>query len=210
MADHKKTPDILGSLLSGDPEMKKPADLPVSRGPAPEVPASQHAGIPVDQNTIKTASQLAGIPVDQNTIKTASQYAGIPVDQNTIKTASQLAGIPVSQNTIKTASQLAGIPVDQNAVKPARKKKEPADPAPVPAKEQEEAPVDKVKATFYIATETVEALEEGWSRLRKLVPKDLRGQVSKSLMVELAIQMALEELQVKGIKSLLARKARKE
>lgn len=116
---------------------------------------------------------------------------------------------PAGQTTGQPQSQPTGIPASQNTIKPARKKKEPV-AKPAPAKEQEEAPGDKVKATYYLATEVVEALEDGWIKLRKLTPKELRGQVSKSMIVELAVQMALDELESKGIKSLLAKKARKE
>ncbi len=119
------------------------------------------------------------------------------------KPAEQASTTPEYHNT--------GMPVSQSAIKPARKKKEPAAAeAPAPAKEQEEAPGEKAKATFYISSEVIEALEDGWIRLRKLTPKERRGQVSKSLIVELAIQMALEDLESKGVKSLLAKKASKE
>jgi len=52
----------------------------------------------------------------------------------------------------------------------------------------------------------VEALEEGWLELRKLADKKDRGQISKSLIVELALQLALEDLEKKGADSSLARR----
>ena len=130
MADRKKTPDILGSLL-GD--------------------------------TIKPEYHNTGIPEYHNDSK--------PVRKSTGKTVSKPTSKPVSQ-----------------------KKAEPQEPA------------EKVKATYYLDTEVVEALEEGWMELRKLADKKDRGQISKSLIVELALKLALDELKAKGVNSLLAKK----
>jgi hypothetical protein len=143
MADRKKTPDILGSLLGG-------ADI--------ETPKKTE-----DQNTIKPEYHKDSKPEVKPTIKPVRQKTSPPKDKDLI----------------------AG-------------------------KEQEEAPGDKVKATYYISSEIVEALEEGWIQLRRLTPKDQRSQISKSLIVELALQTALEELDNKGSKSLLAKKAKKD
>ena len=138
MADRKKTPDILGSLL-GD--------------------------------TIKPEYHNTGIPEYQNTSKPELQPTSKPVKQPTIKPAGKPTSKPVSQK-----------------------------------KAQAEEPAEKVKATFYLDSKAVESLEGGWMELRKLADKKSRGQISKSLMVELALQMALEDLQKKGSDSLLARK----
>lgn len=113
---------------------------------------------------------------------------------------------PVSQDTGIPVSQQAVIPASQQASKPARKKAV-TKPAQAPAKKAEQAPGDKVKATFYLSEDTVEALEAGWLQLRKLVSKDQRSQVSKSLIVQLALQIALEELKSKKAQSQLAKKA---
>jgi len=149
MADRKKTPDILGSLLGEVKETPKKTE---------------------DQNTIKPEYHKAGIPEYHKDSK--------PEVKPTIKPVRQKA------SPLKDKDQIAG-------------------------KEQEEAPGDKVKATYYISSEVVEALEEGWIQLRRLTPKDHRSQISKSLIVELALQIALEELESKGSKSLLAKKAKK-
>ena len=130
MADRKKTPDILGSLL-GD--------------------------------TSKPEYHNTGIPEYHNDSK------------------------PELQPTIKTVRKPTSKPVSQK-------------------KPEAQEPAEKVKATYYLDAEVVEALEEGWMELRKLADKKSRGQISKSLMVELALQMALEDLQKKGSDSLLARK----
>ena len=140
MADRKKTPDILGSLL-GD--------------------------------TIKTEYHNTGIPEYHKDSKPELQPTSKPVRKSTGKTVSKPASKPVSQ-----------------------KKPEPQEPA------------EKVKATYYLDAEVVEALEEGWMELRKLADKKDRGQISKSLIVELSLKMALDELKAQGVNSLLAKKCR--
>ena len=140
MADRKKTPDILGSLL-GD--------------------------------TIKPEYHNTGIPEYHKDSKPELQPTSKPVRKSTGKTVSKPTSKPVSQ-----------------------KKAEPQEPA------------EKVKATYYLDAEVVEALEEGWMELRKLADKKDRGQISKSLIVELALKLALEELEKRGAESSLAKKCR--
>jgi hypothetical protein len=68
---------------------------------------------------------------------------------------------------------------------------------------------DKAKATYYLLPETVEDLEAAWIRLRQMVgqvEKLQKTQVSKSLIVEAALEIVLEELERKGTDSQLARK----
>ena len=113
---------------------------------------------------------------------------------------------PVSQPTIKPEYHNTGIPayhkdsktVDQPTIKPASHKKKPA--------KVQKASGDKIKATYYIASKIVDSLEDGWIQLRKISPKEVRGQISKSLIVELAIQMALDELETKGKESRLVKR----
>ena len=129
MADRKKTPDILGSLL-GDASM----------------PEYHNTGIPEYHNDSKPELQPTSKPVRKPTGKTVSHK-----------------------------------------------------------KPEAQEPAEKVKATFYLDAGIVEALEEGWMELRKLADKKDRGQISKSLIVELALKMALDELKAQGVKSLLAK-----
>jgi hypothetical protein len=138
MADRKKTPDILGSLL-GDTSK----------------PEYHNTGIPEYHNT--------GIPEYHNDSEPELQPTSKPVRKRTSK--------PVSQK-----------------------------------KALAEEPAEKVKATFYLDSKAVESLEDGWMELRKLADKKGRGRISKSLIVELALQMALEDLRKKGSDSLLAKK----
>ena len=104
-------------------------------------------------------------------------------------------GIPEYHNDSEPELQPTSKPVRKRTSKPVSQKKALA-----------EEPAEKVKATFYLDSKAVESLEGGWMELRKLADKKSRGQISKSLMVELALQMALEDLQKKGSDSLLARK----
>jgi len=106
-------------------------------------------------------------------------------------------------DTSKPEYHNTGIPEYHNDSKPVRK------PTSKPAsqkKDRDQEPAGKVKATFYLDSKAVESLEDGWMELRKLADKKSRGRISKSLIVELALQMALEDLRKKGSDSLLAKK----
>lgn len=140
MADRKRTPDILGSLLGGAEE---------------------------------EASQK---PAGKNTIKTEHHNDIMPVNHKD------------------------GTPADKPTIKPVRKK-----PEPQPAPEPGEAPEVKVKATYYLSGEIMDSLESVWIELRRLTPKSLRGQISKSLIVEVALEKALYEFNKKGKNSPLAK-----
>lgn len=104
---------------------------------------------------------------------------------------------PVYQNTIKPEYHKDSKPVRQPTSKPVSHKK-PKD---------QDTPGEKVKATYYISSQAVEALETGWIQLRRLASKKTRGQISKSLIVELALQMALEDLDSKGSSSQIAKRS---
>ena len=104
-------------------------------------------------------------------------------------------GIPEYHNDSEPELQPTSKPVRKRTSKPVSQKKALA-----------EEPAEKVKATFYLDSKAVESLEDGWMELRKLADKKGRGRISKSLIVELALQMALEELKTKGVNSLLAKK----
>ncbi len=109
-------------------------------------------------------------------------------------TVSQPTSKPARQNTIKTARPKDSKPVRQKASKPAVQE------ASKPAEQ------DKAKATFYVSQETLDLLEEGRLRLRRLAKPEDRSQVSKSAIVETALAMALEELEASGAESRLARR----
>jgi hypothetical protein len=66
--------------------------------------------------------------------------------------------------------------------------------------------VERVKATFYLHPEVLERLEDAWHHLRKWAKGPERGKVSKSLIVEVALDLALQDLEGQGEASPLARK----
>jgi hypothetical protein len=66
--------------------------------------------------------------------------------------------------------------------------------------------VERVKATFYLHPAVLERLEDSWHRLRKLAKGTERGKVSKSMIVEVALELALQDLEGQGEASPLARK----
>ena len=103
---------------------------------------------------------------------------------------------PAKAEEEKPAGQPTSRPARKQAGKTTRKAKKPAAP-PEPAD-------GKVKATFYLAPSTLDALEAGWLQLRRLAGQDERGRVSKSLIVEMSLLAALEELRDKDRESQLA------
>ena len=62
-----------------------------------------------------------------------------------------------------------------------------------------------VKATFYLSREVLFSLEEARLKLRELARPEGRAKISKSLIVEVAIHLAIEDLEASGEKSPLAR-----
>jgi predicted AAA+ superfamily ATPase len=100
-----------------------------------------------------------------------------------------LLGEPsTTQHTGRTMNQSTSIPENQNTHVPG------------------DHTVERVKATFYLHPEVLERLEDSWHRLRKLAKGPERGKVSKSLIVEVALELALQDLEGQGEASPLARK----
>jgi hypothetical protein len=62
-----------------------------------------------------------------------------------------------------------------------------------------------VKATFYLSREVLFSLEEARLKLRDLARSEGRAKITKSLIVEVAIHLAIEDLEASGEKSPLAR-----
>lgn len=63
-----------------------------------------------------------------------------------------------------------------------------------------------IKATFYLTQETVDGLEEAWLRLRRASDSAQRGAITKSLIVRLALEIALDEMSSKGASSQLLKR----
>jgi hypothetical protein len=130
---------------------------------------------------------LLGDKKAEDTIKPEYHKDSKPVKQPTSK--------PVSHKNSKTEVKSTSKPVKQLRESPGK-----------PEEPSTEASEEKLKATYYIAIDAVEALEEGWYQLRKMASTDNRTSISKSLIVETALQIALEELEKSGQKSSLAKK----
>jgi hypothetical protein len=124
-------------------------------------------------------------------------------EENTIKPEYHKDSKPVKQPTSKPVSHKNS----KTEVKSTSKPDKATVDAPKPARESStEASEEKVKATYYLAIEAVEALEEGWYQLRKMASTDNRTSISKSLIVETALQIVLEELVKSGQKSRIAKR----
>lgn len=100
---------------------------------------------------------------------------------------------PQEQPTSKTAGRQAGRPARQRARRPVE----------LPPSD------DKIKGTYYLSPETLDFLESAWLKLRRLVGQQYRGQVSKSLIVEMALQVTLDDLRVRNEKSDIAEAIRR-
>ena len=61
-----------------------------------------------------------------------------------------------------------------------------------------------IKATFYLTREVLFSLEEARLKLRDLARPGGKAKITKSLIVEVAIQLAIEDLEASGEKSPLA------
>jgi hypothetical protein len=83
----------------------------------------------------------------------------------------------------KPVSHKDGIPVSQyNGIMVSMKKAKQKRKEPAPAAEAK-----PIKATFYLSPKSIEALEQLWMKRRQEAEPQLRGRISKSLLVEEAI-----------------------
>jgi len=123
--------------------------------------------------------------------------------EDTIKPEYHKDSKPVRQQARKPVEKPTSKTVSQKTQQPDKAPTE----APKPAREPStEASGEKIKATYYLSIEAIEALEEGWYQLRKLASTDTRTGISKSLIVEEALQIVLEELEKAGQKSRIAKR----
>jgi hypothetical protein len=63
---------------------------------------------------------------------------------------------------------------------------------------------ESVRFTCYVSHTTLDALERAWYELRQRAGSGGRPRISRSLIIEIALQIALEELNAKGARSRLA------
>lgn len=95
------------------------------------------------------------------------------------------------KQTPNVMDNLTGIPVSQNTITPVQSTK---------TSDEKE----KTKATFYISTDTVDALDGAWMKLRGMAKGEKKKEVSKSAIVNVALQIILEDLETNGDESQLA------
>ncbi len=76
----------------------------------------------------------------------------------------------------------------------------------IPTRKTVKKPADRpsVKATFYLTREVLVSLEEARLKLREMARPGGKAKITKSLIVEVAIQLAIEGLQASGEQSPLA------
>ena len=76
----------------------------------------------------------------------------------------------------------------------------------IPTSKPVKRPVTRpsVKATFYLTREVLASLEEARLKLRDLARPGGKAKITKSLIVEVAIHLAIEDLEASGEKSPLA------
>jgi hypothetical protein len=75
-------------------------------------------------------------------------------------------------------------------------------PTRKPVKKSDSRP--SVKASLYLTGEALSSLEEARLKLKEMARPEGRAKITKSLIVEVAIQLAIEELEASGEKSPLA------
>ena len=76
----------------------------------------------------------------------------------------------------------------------------------IPTRKPVKKPADRpsVKASFYLTREVLVSLEEARLKLREMARPEGKAKITKSLIVEVAIQLAIEDLEASGEKSPLA------
>ena len=76
----------------------------------------------------------------------------------------------------------------------------------IPTRKPVKKPADRpsVKATFYLTREVLFSLEKARLKQREMARPEGKAKITKSLIVEVAIQLAIEDLEASGEKSPLA------
>ena len=114
-----------------------------------------------------------------------------------------LGSKPAGQDTSKTERQDTSKTVTQHTGKPIKKKRSRKVARKPPEPPKTSADEERVKATYYLSQTALEGLDEAWLKLRRMARS---RKISKSLIVETATLLAVEELETKGKKSQLASK----
>jgi hypothetical protein len=225
MADRKKTPNILGDLLGGSAPASPPAEPPTAPAePSPNrLPAKQQDGIAVKQQgdlpanevAVKAERPVSAKPkAEEPSAKEPDTKEPNTKEPNTKepntkepdakKPAKREAVLLVRQHGGEPASRYAGKPVQQQNGKAVKALAADDDEA-----EGEEAGA-KIKVTFYLSEDAVEALDEAQSKLRRLGrasgKKLAKSVTSKSALLEEAVRLVCQDLEENGAQSQIAEK----
>jgi hypothetical protein len=137
---------------------------------------------------LPAAAEAPAQPEAAPSRKASKQQNGKMVEHNTGKTVRQQDGEIAQQSTDKTVNQQNGIPANSQD-------------------KSSQADAEKVKATFYLAPEAAEGLEDAWLQLRRQARGANRKRaISKSEIVEMALQIMLEDLEAHGKESRISDK----
>lgn len=116
--------------------------------------------------------------------------SSIPEQNNTIVSEKHNTGIQAYQYTILPEYPSTGSLINDLTLSK-------------PSEEAKSSEDNKTKATYYISQQLIEDIDQAWFDLRKLLKPTDRGKLSKSLLVELAVKVAVEDFRKNGKNSIL-------
>lgn len=148
----------------------------------PDIMGNLMAGSIAENKTVEHENNKAIKPDVEQTVKPESNKASKLDSVKTIKA--------VSNKTIKPASNQAAMQESINHIQPENQKAV--------------NDVPKEKVTFNLSLQTIELLDDAWLQLRKQFRDQQR--VTKTFIVEQALEIILNDLSVKGDSSLILKK----
>lgn len=212
MAERSETPNILRQILA-----KKPAviDLPVHNNTDIQYDnktnnksdenivnktveqlhnntSEQQINKTVKQSNRKTITKMDNNEITQHNSTTDKQYNNKTGKQYNSKKVRQLDNNTITQEDSKTDIQINNIPVEGQSDGDN-------------LQSEKRAFADKVRMTYYLSQDIIDTLDESWYRLRRKTLQKDRDKISKSVMVEVAVRMALEDLEKEGPSSAFLR-----
>lgn len=148
----------------------------------PDIMGNLMSGSIADNKTVEHENNKTIKPDVEIAVKPESNKASKVVDRKAIK--------QVSNKTIRPASNQAAMQESMNDIQP----------------ENQQAIKDapKEKVTFNLSLQTIERLDDAWIQLRKQFRDQQR--VTKTFIVEQALEIILNDLSVKGDSSLILKK----
>lgn len=196
MNERKKDRDILDELLKEkhDPRIPGMDDLD----------KLTHRRLPPDHGAPSEARpKPAAAPPKQQASPEKAPEKPYDADEENIP----FLFVTASPETPGQAKPEAPSPAPQPVASAPKTKPAPKRPARDKAKKRSKHKgAAKKKTTHYLSKETFEELSQAKRAIRKLVPKDIKTGVSKSLIVDSALKLLLDDFEAKGEESVLVRK----